>query len=64
MAFQWSDGNMILTDGTQFSTYDPYWNVATFTGKTIDYFPGNSHLINTITTVEYALIMSIFRYPK
>uniref|UniRef100_A0AC34RTJ0 Uncharacterized protein n=1 Tax=Panagrolaimus sp. JU765 TaxID=591449 RepID=A0AC34RTJ0_9BILA len=40
LAFQWSDGNMILTDGKQFATYDAYWNVATFIGKTDDYFPG------------------------
>jgi hypothetical protein len=40
LAFQWSDGNMIISDGIYFSTYDPYWNVATFTGHTSDYFPG------------------------
>jgi hypothetical protein len=38
-AFQWSDGNMILSDGFHFTTYDPYWNVATFSGYTSDYFP-------------------------
>ena len=40
LAFQWSDGNMILTDGNYFATYDAYWNVATFSGLTRDYFPG------------------------
>ncbi|KAE9553126.1 hypothetical protein FO519_003679 [Halicephalobus sp. NKZ332] len=40
LAFQWSDGNMILSDGTYFATYDAYWNVATFSGRTEDYFPG------------------------
>ena len=31
---------MILTDGNYFATYDAYWNVATFSGLTNDYFPG------------------------
>ncbi|KAI6213266.1 hypothetical protein M3Y94_00130400 [Aphelenchoides besseyi] len=41
LGFQWRDGNMVLSDGSQFVTYDPYHNIATsrkvLTVK--DYFP-------------------------
>ncbi|CAD5223530.1 unnamed protein product [Bursaphelenchus okinawaensis] len=39
LAFQWKDGNIIISDGQKFVTYDPYWNVATFKGNITDYFP-------------------------
>uniref|UniRef100_A0A1I7S9W0 YkuD domain-containing protein n=1 Tax=Bursaphelenchus xylophilus TaxID=6326 RepID=A0A1I7S9W0_BURXY len=39
LAFQWKDGNIIISDGQRFVTYDPYWNVATFEGNITDYFP-------------------------
>ncbi|KAI6190206.1 Hemopexin-like domain and Hemopexin-like repeat-containing protein [Aphelenchoides bicaudatus] len=39
LAFQWKDGHLVLSDGSNFVTYDPFWNVATYTGKITDYFP-------------------------
>lgn len=37
--FQWVDGNQVLVEGDNFATYDAYWNVATFSGLTTNYFP-------------------------
>ncbi|EJD73639.1 hypothetical protein LOAG_18947 [Loa loa] len=37
--FQWIDGNQVLVEGDNFATYDAYWNVATFSGLTTNYFP-------------------------
>jgi len=39
LAFQWEDGNVILSEGRKFVTYDPYWNQVTFNGTISDYFP-------------------------
>ncbi|KAI1723849.1 matrix metalloproteinase-C [Ditylenchus destructor] len=39
LAFQWKDGHLILGNGEQFVTYDPFRNLVMHKGKIKDYFP-------------------------
>ncbi|KAI6216202.1 hypothetical protein M3Y99_01832400 [Aphelenchoides fujianensis] len=52
LAFQWKDGQMVVSDGVRFSIYDPYWNVATFNG-TIKDVESSSHLSFIIGNAQY-----------
>ncbi|CAD6193392.1 unnamed protein product [Caenorhabditis auriculariae] len=38
-AFEWVDGNQVVSSGDHFMIYDAYWNLATFTDHTRRYFP-------------------------
>uniref|UniRef100_A0A0N4ZR39 Hemopexin n=1 Tax=Parastrongyloides trichosuri TaxID=131310 RepID=A0A0N4ZR39_PARTI len=40
IGLQWIDGNIVLFDHGKFATYDPYWNLSTFTAESEPYFPG------------------------
>uniref|UniRef100_A0A0N5C5X5 LysM domain-containing protein n=1 Tax=Strongyloides papillosus TaxID=174720 RepID=A0A0N5C5X5_STREA len=40
IGLQWIDGNIVLFDHGKFATYDPYWNLSTFSADSEPYFPG------------------------